>query len=111
MLVENVQTIDTLNQKLNETSTVIMSFQNSTCDICHLRAKKLSVITSNLSDGLFKDLLLIKVDTAKSQFEHFNYDLHISTHPTIIIFKDQKEMLRFHTVKNFENEISNILSN
>ena len=111
MLVENVKTMDNLNQKLKKTTNVVMNFQNSACDICRLRSKKLSDIISDLNYGVFKDLLAIKVDTANSQFEHFNSNLHISTHPTIIIFKEQKEVFRFHSILNFENEIKNHITN
>jgi thiol-disulfide isomerase/thioredoxin len=110
MLVENVQSMDTLNQRLKENSVIIVNFQNSTCDICRLRSKKLSNIISKLNYGFFKDLVTLKVDTANSHFEHFNYNLHICTHPTIIIFIDQKERFRFHSIRNFEYELKNQLN-
>ena len=102
MLVTIAKNIKYLNDKLKEQSPVIVNFQNSTCDICQIKSRKLTDIISNLKEGVFKDLLCIKVDTAISQFDDYNYDLHISTHPTIIIFKEQKEVFRFNTIQNFQ---------
>ena len=102
MQVENAINIEYLTERLKEKSPVLVSFQNSTCEICQIRARKLTIILSTLNEGVFKDLILLKVDTANSHFDHYNSDLHISTHPTIIIFKEQKEMFRFNTIQNFE---------
>jgi hypothetical protein len=105
MIIENVLNVEDLDEKLKNKYSVVIIFQNSTCDICRIRSVKLSGIISKLAHGIFEDLLCIKVDTARSQFDHYNYDLHISTHPTIIIFKEQREVFRFHTIQNFEQEI------
>ena len=101
-VVENAKNIEYLYNKLKEKSPVIVNFQNSDCDIYRIRAGKLTNIISKLNERIFKDLLCIRVDTANSQFDDYNYDLHISTHPTIIIFKEQKEVFRFNTIQNFK---------
>jgi len=83
-----MQTIETINQIINENLAVILYFSAPTCNVCHaLKPKLLEAIDKNYSE--FK---IVSVDVSKNQeiAAHFS----VFAIPTVLLFLDSKEFLR-----------------
>ena len=83
-----MQTIETINQIINENLAVILYFSAPTCNVCHaLKPKLLEAIDKNFSE--FK---IVSVDVSKNQeiAAHFS----VFAIPTVLLFLDSKEFLR-----------------
>lgn len=83
-----MQTIENINQTINENLAVMLYFSAPTCNVCHaLKPKLLEAIKTN-----FEKFEIVSIDTSLEQLisAHFS----VFTIPTVLVFLDGKEFLR-----------------
>lgn len=83
-----MQTIEDIEQKINENLAVMVYFSAPTCNVCHvLKPKLLEAIDSN-----FDKFEIESIDISANQEVAAHYG--IFTIPTVLVFLDGKEFLR-----------------
>jgi thioredoxin-like negative regulator of GroEL len=83
-----MQTIENINQAINENLAVMLYFSAPTCNVCHaLKPKLLEAIDAN-----FEKFEIVSIDTSVDQetAAHFS----VFAIPTVLVFLDGKEFLR-----------------
>ena len=83
-----MNTIENIEQTIQENLAVILYFSAPTCNVCHaLKPKLLEAIENN-----FQKFIRVEIDTSKEQdiAAHFS----VFTIPTLLVFLDGKEFLR-----------------
>lgn len=83
-----MQTIENINNIIQEKMAVMLYFSAPTCNVCHaLKPKLLEAIDNN-----FKEFEIVSVDTSVSQEIAAHYSVFAI--PTVLVFLDGKEYLR-----------------
>jgi thioredoxin 1 len=83
-----MQTIENINQTINENLAVMLYFSAPTCNVCHaLKPKLLEAIEEN-----FKNFEIISIDTSIEQETSAHFSVFAI--PTVLVFLDGKEFLR-----------------
>lgn len=83
-----MQTIENINQIINENLAVMLYFSAPTCNVCHaLKPKLLEAIDAN-----FEKFEIISIDTSLEQVTSAHFS--VFTIPTVLVFLDGKEFLR-----------------
>ncbi|UCN00636.1 thioredoxin family protein [Sulfurimonas sp. SWIR-19] len=83
-----MQTIQTIEQTIQENLAVMLYFSAPTCNVCHaLKPKLLEAIDRN-----FKEFTIVTVDISVEQeiAAHFS----VFAIPTVLVFLDGREFLR-----------------
>lgn len=83
-----MQTIENINQIINENLAVMLYFSAPTCNVCHaLKPKLLEAIDAN-----FEKFEIVSIDTSVEQVTSAHFS--VFTIPTVLVFLDGKEFLR-----------------
>jgi thioredoxin-like negative regulator of GroEL len=83
-----MQTIENINETINENLAVMLYFSAPTCNVCHaLKPKLLDAIDKN-----FENFEIVSIDTSVEQETSAHFGVFAI--PTILVFLDGKEFLR-----------------
>jgi thioredoxin-like negative regulator of GroEL len=83
-----MQTIENINQTINENLAVMLYFSAPTCNVCHaLKPKLLEAIKTN-----FEKFEIVSIDTSVEQETSAYFS--VFTIPSVLVFLDGKEFLR-----------------
>jgi len=83
-----MQTIETIDNLINEKMAVMLYFSAPTCNVCHaLKPKLLDAMTQNFP--LF-EIVSIDISTSQDIAAHYS----VFAIPTVLVFLDKKEFVR-----------------